>query len=137
MATNEQIHIEDGSEGMYRNENTLLKKGILAGILTLGFACTASSVLSFVRRVQELKKIKRHEVIRKNLTSEETDYVGCTTEQAPDLFLRCSCCGKEAHDIDEITVLFGYQKMENGKLSPYNYSKPCRALLMILAEKLY
>ena len=38
---------------------------------------------------------------------------------------KCPCCGKEAHGIDEIIKIFGFDKDTEGKLVPKRDCKEC------------
>lgn len=44
----------------------------------------------------------------------------------PEVLCKCSKCGREAYDIDEINVIFGFIKAKDGKLVPHTECKACR-----------
>lgn len=46
----------------------------------------------------------------------------------PDVHWKCSTCGREAYDIDEINVIFGFTQTVENKLSPQKECKACRGM---------
>lgn len=42
-----------------------------------------------------------------------------------EVMIKCGICGIEARDIDEIIVIFGFQKIKK-RLIPYKICKQCR-----------
>lgn len=41
-------------------------------------------------------------------------------------YAKCPRCGKEAHGEEEITELFGYRDMGDGKIIPQSHCRQCR-----------
>lgn len=46
--------------------------------------------------------------------------------KVPEVLCKCPKCGWEACEIDEVNVIFGFVKTEDGKLIPHTECKSCR-----------
>lgn len=88
-------------------EKALIVEGIVA---VTGISTTLLGICFLKREQKELKEIIEK---YKELECKEVNYI------------ECSECGKEAHNVDEINVLFGYKKLKD-KLSPETMCKECR-----------
>lgn len=88
-------------------EKILIVEGIIA---VTGITITLLGIGFLKKERKELKEI-----------IEKYNEFGCKEVN----YVECSECGKKAHDLDEISVLFGYKKLKD-KLFPETLCKECR-----------
>ena len=46
-------------------------------------------------------------------------------------YAECPNCGKTAHGVDEIRILFGYRNMGDGRVIPQSWCRECRSSSLI------
>ena len=72
----------------------------------------------------EFRQAKKLEQKYKDILSGEAPKQPNT--KVPEVLCKCSKCGWEAYEIDEVNVIFGFIKTEDGKVIPHKECKSCR-----------
>ena len=106
--------------------SNLEKYGFQKGILTMIPVCVAGCVITYKKGTQVVDFIKDR---LRLVTKEEADYAKQKLMNMESrIVLKCPICKKEAYGVDEINLLFGFDKNENGDIVPNKNCKQCNSL---------
>ena len=113
-------------------------KNIMIGC-GVSFAVAVAVVIALgiivFKNARKKDEAKINEIIEqlKNAKAEEIIDIECKVENSSDISLNekdleheCPQCGKIAHNVDEVTTMFGYKETEELELIPEIFCKECR-----------
>lgn len=123
------------AEGIEKGIKLGEKSGFIKGAAVIGIAWGAVEIgKQIVKRTIAKKKHEadgdviiekiKEAAIDKEINNDDKNEIKEVTDTVLDH--ECHQCGKIAHNVDEITMIFGYKESDKFELTPEAYCKECR-----------
>ena len=101
----------------------LQKHGFQKGVSVMFPVCILGCGIAYKKGTQIVDFFKEKLGI---VTNVDAEYAKAALEEIEeDLVVQCPNCGRTAYGIDEINVIFGFEKNELGKIEPSTKCKRC------------